>query len=118
MAPRAVISLVVTDLDNTLYDWVSYFVPSFYAMVDAAESVLSLSREELLNQLRDVHRAKHDSEYPYALLETPAAKRRFQTASRLEMKALLKPAFDAFNAKRDETLKLYPHVLSTLQAIV
>ena len=40
-------SLLVCDLDNTLYDCVAYFVPSFYAMVDAATSIMGCNRENL-----------------------------------------------------------------------
>lgn len=68
-SPR--IRLFITDLDNTLYDWVSFFTSSFYEMVGEAAGLLQADRGELLDQLRDVHRRHHNSEHPFALLETP-----------------------------------------------
>lgn len=62
--------LLVCDLDNTLYDWVSYFVPSFYAMINSAVKITGCDREILLDDMRAVHRNYGDSEQPFALLET------------------------------------------------
>jgi hypothetical protein len=64
--------LLICDLDNTLYDWVGYFVPSFYAMVDTAVQITGCERETLLDDFRREHRARGDSEQPFALLETEA----------------------------------------------
>ncbi len=69
--------MLVCDLDNTLYDWVGYFVPSFNAMVDAALPIIGCDREQLLDDLREVHQKHHDSEQPFALLETGSVRRRF-----------------------------------------
>lgn len=111
------ISLVVTDLDNTLYDWVTFFVTSFYRMVAKASEILNVNEETLLDELRTVHRRYHDSEYPFALLETAVVQARFGNLSRLEMKQQLDPAFRAFNDARDSTLRLYPSVHETLAAL-
>jgi FMN phosphatase YigB (HAD superfamily) len=115
MSPeRPHISLVVTDLDNTLYDWVTFFVSAFYRMVDTATELLAVDREELLDQLRDVHRRYHDSEYPFALLETRIVRERYGASSRRDLKQRLDAAFQSFNEVRDRTLQLYPTVLETL----
>lgn len=111
---RPHIALVVTDLDNTLYDWVTFFVTSFYRMVDVAAELLGVDRDVLLDQLQEVHRRYHDSEYPFALLETRAVRERFAASSRLELKQRLDPALHAFNEVRAQTLKLYPSVHETL----
>lgn len=108
------IQLVVTDLDNTLYDWVTFFVTSFYAMVSVASGLLEMSDDDLLDQLQNVHRRYHDSEYPFALLETEVVRQRYGSLSRREAKERLDPAFRAFNAARIETLRLYPTVQATL----
>lgn len=111
---RPHISLVVTDLDNTLYDWVTFFVSSFYRMVDSATELLGVERETLLDQLQAVHKHYHDSEYPFALLETEIVRARFAGSTRLELKQRLDPAFHAFNEARDQSLRLYSHVHETL----
>jgi phosphoglycolate phosphatase len=108
---------LITDLDNTLYDWVSFFVPALYAMIDVAARTLAVDREQLLDELREVHQRYGSSEQPFALLETASAIKRFPGASRHEMLRALDEAFHAFNSVRKHTLQLYPGVESTLQAL-
>lgn len=114
---RRRIHLLVTDLDNTLYDWVSSFVPAFYSMVDVAARILRVDRDELLDDLKAVHQRYHNSEQPFALLETAAVERRYPHTSRLERKRHLDTAFDAFNRLRRQNLRLYPGVRETLRVI-
>ena len=78
---KPTIRLVVTDLDNTLYDWVSFFVPSFYAMVDEAVELLQVARERLLDDLQEVHVRYGTSEQPFALLETKVVEDRLSGKS-------------------------------------
>jgi phosphoglycolate phosphatase-like HAD superfamily hydrolase len=117
MAKSKSIRLLVTDLDNTLYDWLSSFVPAFYAMVDIAADKLLVDREQLLSELKSVHQRYHNSEQPFALLETPTVQKNFPGASRLERKHLLEEAFVAFGNTRKQHLRLYPGVLETIRTI-
>ena len=109
--------MLVCDLDNTLYDWVGYFVPSFSAMVERALPILQCGREELLDDLRRVHQSHHDSEQPFALLETSVVQRRFAGMTRSEMAKELDPAFHAFNSMRKKALKLNSGVMEGLSAL-
>jgi FMN phosphatase YigB (HAD superfamily) len=112
--PRPAISLLITDLDNTIYDWLAAFVPSFYAMVGEAAPLLGVDEQELLDDLRAVHRRHGDSEHPFALLETAAVQKRFGAASQRESVQILDGAFHAFNRVRKQNLKLYEGVYDTL----
>lgn len=109
--------LLVCDLDNTLYDWVAYFVPSFYAMVDKSVEILGCDREKLLDDFRLVHQRHHDSEHPFALFETRSVKEAFSGRRLSEIAKALDPALHAFNSTRKRLLKLHPGVSSTLQAL-
>jgi phosphoglycolate phosphatase-like HAD superfamily hydrolase len=109
--------LLVCDLDNTLYDWVGYFVPSFYAMIDAVVEITDCDREELLNDFRKVHQKYGDAEQPFALLETDTIKRIYREFPANSVIAELDPAFHAFNSARKKTLKLHPHVRETLELL-
>jgi FMN phosphatase YigB (HAD superfamily) len=109
------IQLVVTDLDNTLYDWVTFFATAFYEMVHVAVPTLNVSEDSLLDELREIHRRHHNSEHPFALLETTIVQARFPGASRAELARELNVAFHAFNRARDLALKLYPGVRQTLE---
>lgn len=109
--------LLVCDLDNTLYDWVGYFVPSFYAMVDNVVRITGCDREKLLDDFRDVHQRHGDSEQPFALLETQLIKDLFKGQSLESMTRVLDPAFHAFNSARKQNLKLHAHVREALELI-
>jgi phosphoglycolate phosphatase len=111
------IRLVVTDLDNTLYDWYGAFVPAFYAMVNAASQLVGVGEDELLDDLRGVHRRHANSEHPFALLETHAIESRFPRLTKQELRAHLDPAFHAFNRARKGGLKLYAGVREVLEEL-
>ena len=113
--PKPTIKLLVTDLDNTLYDWVGFFAKAFRAMVDEAVELLAVDRDELLDQLQAVHQRQRDSERPWSLAETPVACSRWPNReARIEA---LNEAFRAFNRVRKRELVLYPGVRNTLASI-
>lgn len=111
------VRLLVCDLDNTLYDWVSYFVPSFYAMVDKVVEKTGWDRDQLLNDLKAVHQRHHDSEHPFALLETNHVLRMFPSGDIYAAKNFFDDAFHAFNSERKKRLTLYPKVEETLKTL-
>lgn len=109
--------LLVCDLDNTLYDWVSYFVPSFYSLVDVAVSITGCDREKLLDDFKKVHQRHGDSEQPFALLETDTIKELCRRTSVDSVISALDPAFHAFNSARKKQLKLHVGVRETLETL-
>ena len=117
MKQRPRISLVVTDLDNTIYDWLAAFVPAFYAMVAVAAPLIGVSEEALLDDLKRVHQQHGDSEHPFALLETSSVREKWGALNQTELIERLDPAFHAFNRLRKKSLKLYPGVLETLERL-
>jgi phosphoglycolate phosphatase-like HAD superfamily hydrolase len=112
------VQLLVTDLDNTLYDWVGSFVPAFYAMAEEAANILGVDGETLLDELRAVHQRHGSSEHPFALLETASVETRLVGQPRDQVLKVLDPAFHRFNSVRKRTLALYEGVIETLQAVV
>lgn len=114
---QATIRLVVTDLDNTLYDWFAAFVPAFYAMVRAAVSIVGVDEDELLDDLQAVHRRHGNSEHPFALLEARCIDRALSQQSRAQRLVVLDPAFHAFNRTRKANLRLYETVFDALERL-
>lgn len=111
------VSLVISDLDNTMYDWVGSFVPALYAMVCVAAEIVGVSEDRLLDELRAVHQAHGNSEHPFALLETPSVQAAFPSREPRERREVLEPAFHAFNKTRKNVLRLYDGVRETLGAL-
>jgi phosphoglycolate phosphatase len=111
------VQLVITDLDNTLYDWYASFVPAFYAMVEEAIKIIGVEKEQLLDELKVIHAGYHNTEQPFSILETPSVQRRFPNATPLERHNLLSPAFKKFSEVRKAKLHLFSGVRETLSEI-
>lgn len=109
--------LLITDLDNTLYDWVTYFASSFGAMVKALANVLAVDEELLLDEFKAVHQRHGSSEHPFAIFELPSVQRRFPNATRAELLQELQSPIEAFRAAREKHLVLYPGVANTLETL-
>lgn len=46
--------ILITDLDNTLYNWVDYFAPSFRGMVHAISREMNLDEEKIYSGFKEV----------------------------------------------------------------
>ncbi|MEM6996500.1 MAG: HAD family hydrolase, partial [Myxococcota bacterium] len=106
------IRLVITDLDNTLYDWVAWYASALGAMVGRACDVLGCDEAALLGQLRDAYAARGSVEEPRALLELPIVRDRF--ADRHAAARALEPALEAFIRPGQGTLRAYPGAVESL----
>ena len=111
------IKLLISDLDDTLYDWTGFFVPAFYAMADEIARMTGIDEKKLLNEYMAAHQRLGSVEYPYATLELPSIKAYYNNATAEELKAALRPAFNVFNSVRESHLHLLPGVEEMLRAL-
>jgi len=111
------VQLLICDLDNTLYDWMGYFVSSFYSMITKATEVLNCDQEKLLEDFKKVHQQHHDVEYPFALLETQTVLSLYPQATKQQLYEQLAPIFAEHKLAREKNLRLHPQVYETLEAI-
>ena len=44
------IKLLITDLDDTLYSWIGFFVPAFYGMLDELSVILNEPQQVLIDE--------------------------------------------------------------------
>lgn len=99
--------LLITDLDDTLYDWIGFFIPSFYAMVDKVSSITGLPKQELLKEYKKLHQFYGSVEYPFVTLKLPSIINKYADKSESEIKDYLEEAFHKFNSVRKQKLRLY-----------
>lgn len=109
--------LLVTDLDNTLYDWVTSFAKSFRAMLDELTTIVDETEAEIIDQFKCIHQRYGNSEQPFAVFELPAVRKKFPSASRRDLLELLDIPLHAFNSARKEHLRLYDGVEETLREL-
>lgn len=108
------VRLLVTDLDNTLFDWFEAWHASFSALLGSVAESSGVSRVTLEEEIREVHQRRGTSEYSYLIQELPSLQR---THPGEDLGALYRPAIDAYREARRATLRLYPGVRETLTAI-
>jgi phosphoglycolate phosphatase len=111
------VPLLVTDLDNTLYDWVTPFARAIRALVRELAPVLGVGEERIQAELKVVHRRHHNSEHPFACFEIPSVRRRFPGATPEELLTELAVPLAAFDAARSTWLRLFDGVSDTLDAL-
>jgi len=109
--------VLITDLDNTLYDWYAFFIPAFYEMISEAAKILDCEESRLIDDMRKVHVHYGDVEHPFALTKTSLVQRKFASLSESDRLRRLDPAFHAFNRVRKERLRLFPTVSETLSKL-
>jgi phosphoglycolate phosphatase-like HAD superfamily hydrolase len=108
------VSLLITDLDNTLFDWVEVWGASFSALFNKTAEISGIPVSQLESEFKAVHQRHGTTEYAFSLEELPSLR---AGATELDIRTRYKPAIDAFRAARDATLKLYPPVMDTLVAL-
>lgn len=106
--------LLITDLDNTLWDWVHAWHASFSAMLEALSAASGVPCDVLEPEIRAVHRERGTTEYSYLLNDLPSLKER---AGAVEPLVAFDPAMHALHRARREATRLYPHVRETLQRL-
>ena len=85
------IKLLITDLDDTLYSWISFFIPAFYEMVDELASIQKKNKEELVREYKLVHQEKGSVEYPYATTYLPSVQAAYPSRNQKELIKILDP---------------------------
>ncbi|AZZ46483.1 HAD family hydrolase [Pseudomonadaceae bacterium SI-3] len=94
---------LITDVDNTLYDWFDIWHSCFTAMLDQTIEISGLPKEVLLRDIQQVFRRHHTSEYSFVLEECEVLKEKFGD----DIRDRLDPAIQAFRLARSKSLRLY-----------
>lgn len=107
------VSILITDLDNTLYDWVDIWYKSFSAMLEKLVDLSGISRETLISEFKAIHQRHATSEYAFSIEELPSliAKHPGEDLSNLYIDAIM-----ACRNARKKATRLYPGVQETLEA--
>jgi FMN phosphatase YigB (HAD superfamily) len=108
---------VITDVDNTLYDWLNFYIPSFLAMVEEIHRISGVDVSSLKRSFRRVHQAHGTSEYAFAIQELDVLQAIDAGLSPNERLEKYDSAIHAFRSSRKRTLRLYPGVKETLQRL-
>jgi len=107
-------SVLITDVDNTLFDWVRVWYAAFSAMLAELLRLSGLDETLLLAEIRRIHQRAGTSEYSFLIGELEVLRGPAGNTPVLDFYA---PAIDAFRAARRQTLEFYPGVSATLEEL-
>lgn len=111
---RTAKTALITDLDNTLFDWVELWSQCFSAMLDGLVEVSRVPRERLLPEISLIHQKHGTSEYSFLIDELPSLKPVLKGRSPTEVFA---GPIEAYREQRRKHLRLFPTVAETLLKI-
>src|SRR5262245_8688451 len=111
---RRRVTAVVTDVDNTLYDWMAMWWPAFGGMLARLADDSGVPRETLEREFHALHQRHGTTEYAFAIQELPSLLALHPGEALVARSAT---AIDEYRTARRRTLRLYPGVGETLGAI-
>ena len=59
--------VLITDVDNTLYDFIDFFAPAFRGMIHVMANTLDIEEVKLHEEFRDVFRQLGTLDYQYLI---------------------------------------------------
>lgn len=113
MGARSV-AIVITDLDNTLYDWVGIWYASFSAMLESLVSESGIPRAQLISEIEAIHQRHKTSEYAFLIEEIPSLRAKHPGQ---DLTKVYSNAISRYREGRAKTLQLYPGVVDTLKQV-
>ena len=102
--------LLITDLDNTLYNWVDYFAPRFRSIVHVIAKQTSIDEETIYTQFKHVFAKYGALEYSFSVQELSLCK----NLPVADVERLVNFSKFAFSRTRNKRLIPYAEVQQTL----
>jgi FMN phosphatase YigB (HAD superfamily) len=107
-------TVLITDLDNTLFDWFDLWYHPFKAMLDVILERSGVEKEALLREIKSIHQLHGTAEYHFLIEHLPSLKKLHPG---IDLTELYADAISAYKAARNERMQLYPTVGESLLKI-
>ncbi len=108
------VSVIIVDLDNTLFDWVRIWHKPFEAMLNQLVAKSQIDKDKLLEEIKVVFTKHATCEYAFLIQELPSLVASHPGEDLTEVYA---SAVEAYREARKEVLEMYPDVEETLQTL-
>ncbi len=108
--------LIITDIDNTLFNWINYYAKCYSGLVRYLSETFQLPYEKLVAESAAVFEKHGSTEYPFVVQELPSIVAQFQSVDDLINQAV-EPARQRFLEIAREALIPYPGVKDTLRSL-
>jgi phosphoglycolate phosphatase len=107
-------TLLITDLDNTLWDWFEMWYESFAALLAGLSAASGIPASELEPEIRKVHQRRGTTEYSWLIGEVPSL---VEAAAGADLNTFYDEALHAQSSARLKHTSLYPGVMETLEEL-
>lgn len=114
MNEKPKITTVITDLDNTLFDWVEIWFSGFNALLETLISLSGVPKQTLTSEIRKIHQRHRTSEYAFLIQEIPSLQKLHPGENLIE---IYDEAIHEYRKARKDKLLLYPGVKEALKRI-
>ncbi len=108
------VSVIITDLDNTLFDWFEFWYQSFNSMLIKISEISGMPKDQLLPEIKSIHTKYQTSEYAFLIEEMPSLIARHPGQ---DLCQIYNDAIHEYRKARKQHLRLYPGVQETLSNI-
>jgi phosphoglycolate phosphatase-like HAD superfamily hydrolase len=108
-------TVLITDLDDTLWDWLNIWHSSFRPMFEEILRVTGVPEDEMISMVKSIHEKRGTSEYTFLLEDIEAHYGGSTDVDTIRKK--YDAALHAFRRGRKDAQKLFPGVETTLQHI-
>jgi phosphoglycolate phosphatase-like HAD superfamily hydrolase len=105
------VSVVITDMDNTLYDWFEMWYASFSTLLNGLAHKSGIDQSVLEKEIRKIHQRHGTSEYAFLIQELPML---WQGGNSLSTLEYYKDVIRASRSARKRHFRLFPGVKTTL----
>ncbi len=109
--------LIVLDIDNTVFNWVEYYVACLQALLDRVHSITKIPMATLYQESRVVFEQEGSIEYPFLVQELPSVVAHYGHDIDRMLAEAVEPGRHAFNALAQSTLVPYSDVVPTLERL-
>lgn len=109
--------LFITDIDNTLFDWVTYYVNCFQTLLSTVGDIIGEDPEVLAAQAKEVFSVHGSIEYPFLIQELPAVMDYYKSDIDGMLNEAVQQGRDRFLDLAEDYLSPYEGVIETLHKI-
>lgn len=111
------IKLLITDLDDTIWNWVSMWYNSFSPYFTDIKEISGIKEDVLINSFKKLHQKYHSSEVSFEYNELDGLKKEDKKNIEQKKDKNSRSIIHNYYYNKKHNLNLYPNVLSTLLTI-
>ncbi len=106
--------LLVLDIDNTVFNWVEYYVTCMRALFEQVHAITGIAVAILQREAQVIFEAEGTIEYPFLIQEMPSVVEHYAHDVERMLREAVEPGRKAFNAAAQAALVPYAEVIETL----